>query len=500
VDVPVDNSEQDDFSEEQSLRDDSFAEEEESAEEATPDVTLDVTKDVASKPLFGEIAKSKFPTFQPPNTEKSPRSPSPVRATPNFLNVNRPDASRSVSAPLAASKLLSRPAALDNARQQTFEASQLEQKARAAQLKKREVDEAQSLVDEEDERMQEFLHRDLDATTRLGEFVAHQDYVGAADKDSIPFQVEAVYRDINSMIDTLGINSRTLACFIKGHTEMIKEVGRERADLQEAEGWTLGELEDLQVLVRKELPRELDDGRLHNSADLVASCQTLSKELSRLRNRAEEVKSIISASRDSSDPSSTKNLPLTAEQTAQQHDLRRSFEEFHKMLVEAEENATVLRAKLASASNAPGVPTVEAVMRTVKKLTAMAEKRSGDVDVLEGQMRRLRMSATPERGSVMRESRFGSPSKMNGRSSLLGSAYGRPTTPQRDMGNGHAQSLSASMRSNGYGTPSRKKIEGFSAEEKERILEVKAKRQVVTNKLRMKLKSSGVRVRAFEDE
>jgi hypothetical protein len=56
------------------------------------------------------------------------------------------------------------------------------------------------------------------------------------------------------------------------------------------------------------------------------------------------------------------------------------------------------------------------------------------------------------------------------------------------------------MRSNGYGTPSRKKIEGFSAEEKERILEVKAKRQVVTNKLRMKLKSSGVRVRAFEDE
>ena len=60
-----------------------------------------------------------------------------------------------------------------------------------------------------------------------------------------------------------------------------------------------------------------------------------------------------------------------------------------------EEGVLELKTKLATASGGRRggtVPTVEAVENTIRKMTLMAEERSGDVDVLEQQMRRLGMS------------------------------------------------------------------------------------------------------------
>ena len=74
---------------------------------------------------------------------------------------------------------------------------------------------------------------------------------------------------------------------------------------------------------------------------------------------------------------------MSAEQSAQQHDLRRGFTKFQKLLSEAEEALTVLRAKIISQAtpngkiNGSAGPTVEAVMITITKMTTMAEKRAG---------------------------------------------------------------------------------------------------------------------------
>ena len=40
----------------------------------------------------------------------------------------------------------------------------------------------------------------------------------------LPGQIERVYRDINSMIDTLGLNGRSLKAFIKGHKLLYRDV------------------------------------------------------------------------------------------------------------------------------------------------------------------------------------------------------------------------------------------------------------------------------------
>jgi nucleoporin NUP159 len=76
-----------------------------------------------------------------------------------------------------------------------------------------------------------------------------------------------------------------------------------------------------------------------------------------------------------------------------QNELREGVASVQKLLQDAEEALIVLRADLAAVPSqgnaAQRVPTVEAVSRTIMKMTAMIEQKSGDVDVLEAQIRRL---------------------------------------------------------------------------------------------------------------
>lgn len=474
------------------------------------------------KSLFGEINRQ-APVLPPPNQQTSPRSPSPIRnALPRRLT--RPDASRSVSAPGMASQILGSqkaavPTAFGNSAgpgRSTYSITLEEQQAgerRKAEVKARkEAEEAQALVDDEDQKIQDFIASSLEATTTLDEFQAHVGNVGADIEKSknVPAQVEAVYRDINSMIDTLGLNARALKCFVKGHTELSKDEGRTRDDLENPDDWCLGEVDALSFIVENSLTRELEDGCVKDVANKLDTCTDLQKDLNRLQTRLLDIRKILVSHSDPNQVALARQQPLTAEQAAQQHDLRRNFTNFQKLLAEAEEGLVNLKARIVSQAAASGKPngtagpTVEAVMRTITKMTSMAEKRSGDIDVLEGQMRKLRFS------SLASDSREGSPqpfSTPQGRSSMRNpgsSTYGLFFTPDssiRDDRKGIQNSFMSSTNSYARGSPGpRKKLSGYTLEEKAVLRANLSKKNEVKERLRAALKNAGTTIRVMDDE
>ena len=311
------------------------------------------------------------------------------------------------------------------------------------------------------------------------------------------------------MVDTLGLNARALKCFIKGHTEQYKEEGRTREDLEDDEDWCLVEIEDLSSIVERQLPQKLENGRVRDMAEKLETCNDLQKDLIRLRAKHEDIKKIMAAHSDSSYLAIARAQPLSAEQSAQQHDLRRDFTKFQRLLSEAEEALTVLKAKIVSQAtpngkiNGSAGPTVEAVMRTITKMTTMAEKRSGDIDVLEGQMRRLRFSSVVSNGS-RESSPLGTPqtSKAYLRNPGTSSTYGLFYTPDSIKDNSRAfrNSLMSSTSSLTRSSPPRKKIGGYTAKEEAQLRMKFVRRSEVTASLRDALQNTGTNVRLMDNE
>jgi nucleoporin NUP159 len=467
-------------------------------------------QDINARSLFGEIAGQTVPKLPPPKPMLSPRSPSPIR-NPRHTSLLRPDATRSVSAPGIASQILGssksskdRPSGIYNPLlTPSLDQRNMEEQRKMAARERKETEESQALIDKEDESIQAFLSREIVGTKILDDFIAHQDYVGNADKDSIPAQVEAVYRDVNSMIDTLGINSVSLKSFLKGHEEQYNESGRTRLDLEDGEDWCLIEMSGLTSIVEKDLRQKLDQGRVKDVGTKLECCVELEKDLLRLRAKHDDIKRLLIVHSDPEHVATTRSQPLTAEQAVQQHDLRRDFTTFQKLLGEAEENLTVLRAKLSSQRNmngrAPPGPTVEAVMRTITKMTQMAEKRSGDVDVLENQMRKLRLSSASNGGS-REASPFATPAAKASTRPGTSSTYGLFYTPDssKDTPRNMQTSLTSSVLSYGRATPPRRKMSGFTEDDKQQLKVKTARRKEVTDRLRTALQKSTVRIRPLD--
>lgn len=468
-----------------------------------------ISKPGQPKPaLFGELNGS-APVLLPPKVQLSPRSPSPVRnAIPGRL---RPEASRSSSAPGFASQLLGsqrggRPAGPAQPTLAQTEADLLNEERRRQEVRARkEAEEKQALVDEEDDRFHAFMRSELEPLRTLPDFEVHADYQGQTSLDNIPAQVEAVYRDINSMIDCLGVNARAMECFIKFHTEQYKDEGRTREDLEGDDEWCLVEIDNLSSIVEKDLAQELANGRVKDIDSKLQSCETLQRELIKLRAKHEDLKKMIDAHQDPTSLAIARAQPLSAEQAAQQTDLRKDFTKFQKLLAETEEALTILKAKMVSQETShnrgggPGGPTVEAVMRTITKMTTMAEKRSGDVDVLEGQMRKLRFSSV--------DSGEGSPfaTPTNNRASMrtpaASSTFGLFYTPDsiKDSPQRFQNSLMSSVSSLSHSSP-RKKMSGYSIQEKTQLRAQLAKKQAVTERLKTALKKNGTKVRPMDDD
>ena len=474
----------------------------------------------SSKHLFGEIGKTSAPIFPPPSkVQESPRSPSPIRS---FIpeGVLRPDNARSFSAPGLQTKALpnrkstlSKPlqsSVLAKSQPSIGEQRTLERERVAAQQAKKRADEDQDLSDGEDEKIRELLSTKVQATLQLDTFLAHTDYIGNINKPGVPGQIEKLYRDINSMIDTLGLNARSLKAFLTGHSEPFKDGERSREDLEQEGLWTLVEISDLGTLVNEKLEDQLEQARVKSVQEKLNVCQERLKDFTKVRSRHNEIKKFVHARSDPDQIGATRSAPLSAEQAAIQHDLRKEFMRFQKLLAETEESITILKAKLASHDSSSGkggahkVPTVEAVTNTIMKLTSMVEKKSGDIDVLENQMRKLRFSSTTDSGaSSSREaSPFVTPAKST-RQSQRGtpgssSTYAPFYTPESTK-----SQLRASTGSSGGGR-SKARIGGVTPEDVERCKTRARRRKEVKERLetvlaKAALGNGAVRVRSLDE-
>jgi len=453
-----------------------------------------------SKPptLFGELV----PRLPKPNPV-SPRSPSPVRGKvpPRIIGQ---DGSRSFSTPAMASQILGASrqpqqsrlgqSIVGKAAPVEDEIMEHQRKARA----KKEADESRFLVDEEDAAVQQLLASEIEPTLEVSEFIAHSGVAPPA-ADSIPAQVEAVYRDINSMIDTLGLNARSLAGFIQGQVK-FKHEKHTREDLGAPDEWTLEEIAVLNDIIESDLGEALHHARVRDVENKLAHVAELKRELVRDFNKRADLKKAIAARIDPDQTVANRALPLSSEQAAQQNDLRREYARFTRVLAEAEEGLTMLKAKIVSANSASGkggpTPTVEAVVRTITKMTSMVEKRSGDIDVLENQMRKMRL------GSASPASREGSPfAATTPKRSMLSSSLMfspersfREGTPVRG-GSVMRHSLSGSVSGiAGFKTPPRKKLSGFGDMEKKALTEKRERRSTVLSKLRVSIEKRGSQV------
>ncbi|MCJ1281858.1 hypothetical protein MMC26_001181 [Xylographa opegraphella] len=468
-------------------------------------------------PLFGELGSTSVPYFPiPSKAQQSPRSPSPIRAGLSG-DLLRPDAVRSISAhaipPRAGMNrkvTMGRPPQ-SNVPSRTSAPSkdsyrEEHEKVLLRQAQK-QAEEEQDLSDREDEKVREELATEVEPTRTLDPFIAHQDYVGNIRKPGIPGQIERVYRDINSMIDTLGLNARSLKAFTKGHREMNKDGGRTREDLEYDADWVLIEIADL-ATVEKSIGSDLEQGLLRDIPEKLNSCRDMQREISKMSKKSIEMKRTIKARSDPDKIEALRSAPLSAEQSVMQHDLRIDFANFQKLLAEAEEGVSLLRAKLASldGSKRQGprqtVPTVEAVERTILKMTGMIEKKSGDIDVLELQMRKLNMTGNV---SSKQESPFVTPptsARKNGlsrtpasKSSLNGKA--EFFTPRSSVGGTFRDSVATDT--NGMNDTSRKGMNYITDEDVIKYSNNAKRRKEVKTSLKDALNKRGIRVRSMDD-
>jgi len=437
--------------------------------------------------LFGEIGGRKAPLLPAPSRGLSPRSPSPVRP-PRMLGL---DASRSVSAPGMASQILgakksqSRLGVSIVGKPRTEEDPILVQQRRTRE--KREAEETQPLVDEEDDEIQRILAAEIGPKIEIDQFIAHTDVAPPA-QDNIPSQVEAIYRDVNSMIDTCGLNARSAMAFVMGNMKKLKPGRRTKDDLDDGDNWVLCEVDELSDVVFEELSPALERARVQDVDAKKETISELVRNLSRLRAKQQDMEIILKRF-DPERVEEQRNLPLSGEQAAQQNELRRAVAKFTQQLTELEGGLTMLKTKLASAYGASGKngttqpPTVEAVIRTISKMTSMVEKRSGDVDVLENQMRKLRMSTVSREGTPMTPKKSMTPN----------------FTPDTSTPGGRFRSPFAGSVASYRGTPTRKKMSGYSEEEKAGLMSKRKRRMEVVGKLRERVVQEGVSVWAMDE-
>ena len=460
------------------------------------------------KSLFGEVGQTSVPHFPPPKTvPESPRSPSPVRP---FLqgDVLRAANSRSVSAPGHPAEGLNQKKSVPR---KTVATSRLRVPPEAAaegyrrsqnrlsdERARRIAEEEQNLSDREDEKVREELETEIEGTKTLDDFLAHQDYVGTIDRPGVPGQIEKVYRDINSMIDTLGLNARTLGAFVKGHTEMYKQGGRSIKDLEDNDDWCLIEIGDLES-IEGSLSDRLEEGRIHDLQDLLSACRELRKEIKKFEAKGREVSKFLEAKSDPEHNETVRFASLNQEQATLQHDLRKEFTSIQKLFAEAEGGITMLKIALATQDNRNGKagavkkPTVEAVTNTIMKMTRMAEKKSGDIDVLETQLKRLRFSSPNDVSladslSAMKISH--SPSEMKkgavSRRSLM-------RTPEKLN-----TSLRDSIRAGHDGATPKRGMADVTVEEVQRYRDKVRQRDVVNKTLKEAFLAGGLVVRGLE--
>ncbi|KAJ6160957.1 hypothetical protein N7470_004353 [Penicillium chermesinum] len=398
--------------------------------------------------LFGEIPKQ--PLLPPPG---------PVAQNGQGPFFGRPEKSKEAAA--AGTALTARKASLSQLAQRNGQlrkpqdADQDHARLHQAAQQRRDEEEALSLSDDdEDERLRADLARPIEPVSTLDPFLPHQSYTGDTTKPGIPGMVERMYRDINAMIDTLGINARSLESFLlheqppqpsdPGNWIKILE-SEQPTDLLD-EKFTLQDISNLDEIFAA-LTVALEKGRVQGVEEkLEQGRELLTKDIVALRGQCASIRKTLDTYTDSA---AILVAPLPSEHAALQQELRTEFTRIQGRLAEAEEGVSLLRAKIADIPRTDGDasrhsmkrPTVEAVASTISTMMSMAERKSSDIDVLEAQMRKLGVDTTSPAPASREGSPFTTPRK-NGvrfpttpgsRSSIDGSAYHTPDSASRAL-------------------------------------------------------------------
>ncbi|KAL2374172.1 hypothetical protein RJ035_006918 [Blastomyces gilchristii] len=377
-----------------------------------------------SRQLFGEITQPIFPAPGLPDgrIRLAPRSPSPVRRALLGQSLAR-DGLRSTSAPSAPGRALAqRKVTLESSmlsKQITPPADDEDQTEDLSRQAQRLAAESQPLSeDDEDEQLRADLARPLSPAPTLDPFLSHQDYTGKSLKPGIPGQIERLYRDINSMIDTLGINSRSLSAFLlyqrtakeSNYEDWLTILQSEQPSHILEEQLLLSEVDKLEAGI-KALDTSLQQQQLQKVEESLETCQRLfSKDLVTLRGQCASLRRTIDAHVDTV---AIVSAPLSADQAMLQQDLRQASTAVQSKMANLEREISIIRAKIADSAkpDSDGTsingsarrrsmarPTVEAVTSTIATMTNMAEKKSGDIDVLEAQLRRLGIDVSAASG------------------------------------------------------------------------------------------------------
>ncbi|KAL4887175.1 hypothetical protein BJY04DRAFT_204681 [Aspergillus karnatakaensis] len=388
-----------------------------------------------SRQLFGEISKPFFP--QTTQAREPPRSPSPVRPTRTQKGLPKLDNLRSVSAPhKPGSALAARKASLSELAKRESVLKPQPTTTRKSRPQRDIQTQEEALSDDEDERLRADLSRPLEPVPTLDPFLPHQDYTGQTTKPGIPGQIERLYRDINSMVDTLGINARSLSSFLLYQRESSDSdwvsilKGDDPADILD-EKLLLGQIEDLDDAVAA-LAESLENQRVQGVDEKLESCrELLSKDILTLRSQCANIRKTLDAYTDAA---AIISAPLSAEQANLQQSLRTSSTGIQSRLADLESAVSLLRARIAETPRSDGSrqstrrPTVEAVTSTISTMMNMAESKSGDIDVLEAQLKKLGFdtSATP----IDREgSPFTTPRKGLGKIPITPGSHGSTDGP-----------------------------------------------------------------------
>ncbi|KAL4895093.1 hypothetical protein BDV59DRAFT_174430 [Aspergillus ambiguus] len=407
---------------------------------------LDKAQQQPPRQLFGEVPK---PLFPPAANREPPRSPSPVRGgfPGSLLNSKRQPPGSALAARKASLGESARRGLLSQPPAPSFNQEEANLKAQA----QREEEEALSLSDDEDERLHADLARPVEPVPTLDPFLPHQDYTGETSKPGIPGQIEKLYRDINSMVDTLGINARSLSSFLlfqkdENNPDWLKTLqGDQPTDVQDLE-LNLSQIEKLDDAVML-LADLLESQRVQGVDEKLKECQELlNREVLTLRGQCASIQRTLDAHTDAA---AIISAPLSAEQANLQQDLRSASTDIQAKLVDLESAVSLLRARLAdaprsdsSARSSGKRPTVEAVTSTISTMMNMAESKSSDIDVLEAQLRKMGIdtngSPASREGSPFTTPRKGVgryPSTPGSRGSIDGvaSAYHTPESATRGV-------------------------------------------------------------------
>ncbi|KAJ5717708.1 Nuclear pore complex protein [Penicillium malachiteum] len=375
----------------------------------------------APSKLFGEIPKQ--PLLPPPGpiAREPYRSPSPTR-----LNSQKSSLFESRPAQPAGSALHARKASLtqiaqqrgSNLRKASDAAREEQARAHQAAQQRQEEEEALSLSDDdEDERLRADLSRPIEPVSTLDPFLPHQNYMGETAKPGVAGMIERLYRDINSMIDTLGINARSLESYLlyqqssnsADDNKLVKVLKSDQPANALDEKLLLRDIGKFDDVVTS-LATSLNEQRVQGVEEKLDQCrELLTKDIVTLRGQCASIRKSLDAYTDTG---AIFAAPLSAEHAALQHDLRSFFTDIQSKMADLEQGVSMLRAKIADIPRADGDsrhaskrPTVEAVAKTISTMMSMAENKSSDIDVLEAQMRRLGVDIA----NTVPNSREGSP-------------------------------------------------------------------------------------------